>query len=82
MSPKEAYDKGFPSFTSVGGYTLVYVANDESLLCACCAAEEATEDGPPASPTVFWEGPPEHCEGCNKLIESAYGDPDSPDGES
>jgi hypothetical protein len=30
---------------------------------------------------VHWEGPPIDCDECGKAIESAYGDPNSPDDE-
>ncbi len=31
---------------------------------------------PPVLCDVYWEGPAENCASCNKLMESAYGDPD------
>ena len=76
-----------PAYSSLGSYPLVYYTREMESLCAECATTDYltwlydlnTCDGwqndPPVYVDVYWEGEAEHCTGCNKLIESAYGDP-------
>jgi hypothetical protein len=76
--------RSLPEFAWPGGYPLYYVTKQGNVLCADCATEEA--DQPPGDYPqyddsvvdydVHWEGPSLYCEGCNKEIESAYGEPD------
>lgn len=73
-------DEGkLPQFSSLGGYTILYLDAKDVVLCADCASDpenEATASG------SFDEGPPEYCEECNAEIESSYGDPDKDEPES
>ncbi len=78
-----------PACTSIGCYTLVYLTKGTDVLCAECATTDYFEwlyslntcDGwqhnPPIEVGPFWEGPDMNCDGCNKVIESSYGDPDA-----
>lgn len=73
----------FPAFTSVGGYTLVYVADDGEVICADCVNSEANVhftghgDGWRIDAVgTYDEGPTEYCGNCNAAIESSYGDPE------
>ena len=74
------------SFTTVGGYPVVYYASDGEAYCAKCAADQYLKEQDPeeyigddrlVAAEVYWEGPEEHCCECGTLLESAYGDPDS-----
>lgn len=66
-----------------GGYPIVYVMNDGDILCSDCMNDPTnpvhfggdTDDWRCIGRDVFLEGSPEHCANCNKIIESAYGDP-------
>lgn len=74
-----------PHCTSLGGYPLVYTVTEDGLsgqawdACAECASK--SEAGEPVDAYVHYEGQPVTCENCNKMIESAYGDPDEEDEE-
>jgi len=72
----------FPRYSSVGGYSVVYVTADSDCLCADCVNEEAQyeedDDGwEVVCADVHWEGPPLTCAQCGADIESSYGDPDA-----
>jgi hypothetical protein len=71
------------SYTSVGGYPLVYYTRDHGTLCPKCAngenGSEASEDSDDpqwrlVACDVHWEGIPLTCDHCNAEIESAYGE--------
>lgn len=88
--PIRYYDGGFSSgylpFAD-GGYPIVHDGGGVSL-CADCAnhaveewaKERAAGEHHYPSPHIdhdaYFEGPPIQCDGCDKEIESAYGDPD------
>ena len=68
-----------------GGYPILWIADidtrDCATLCAACAASERDAGTVQTLiPDIYWEGPPEICDGCGAEIESAYGDPDAPEG--
>jgi hypothetical protein len=78
------YNGKLPSFTSVGGYPLIYLTRGNDVLCADCATEQIdagndTNDDPVVNVDPYFEGADEICANCNKHIESAYGDPDADD---
>ncbi len=82
--PERDKDGGFPAFTSVGCYTLIYYTEKGDILCANCASdthlpsdEDNYDDDPATMCDVYWEGPTQHCENCHAPIESSYGDPDA-----
>ena len=64
-----------PSFTSIGGYPLVYYTANWEELCASCALKN--DDDLAVLVDVYYEGPPKFCTDCGDTIESAYGDPDN-----
>lgn len=79
-----------PTFTELGGYPLLYLTAGMDVLCSGCATtdyfewlyslntpDEADCYDPPTTCDVYWEGPPDFCSGCDRPIESAYGDPDA-----
>jgi hypothetical protein len=68
-------DLSFPSFTELGGYTIIYI-DKVDVLCATCAKEYHEQTGEIPESDVYWEGPVIHCENCNAEIESSYGDPE------
>ena len=65
-----------------GGYPIYYLDGFNEILCPDCA--EASLNDPdeidsrcnPQDSFVYWEGPMYFCFGCNKELESAYGDPE------
>lgn len=76
-----------------GGYTKTLVMTDGALLCHDCvrdnfklicqdtklAGNASGYQGWAASAVdVLWEGPDQHCDNCNSVIKSEYGDPESP----
>lgn len=70
----EVKEKGkLPHCSDPGAYPIYYVSKSSEISCYDCASEQPEwieiHD-------IHWEGPPMICEGCNKEIESAYGDPD------
>jgi hypothetical protein len=75
--PERSDDGKLPSFTSLGGYPIIYLTKRCDLLCAKCAAEalDAESDDPPIACDAFYEGSPHSCANCSDLIMSAYGDP-------
>lgn len=69
--------KPLPAFTSLGGYTILYLDTHESVLCADCATNERNQGHNEPTGHLFEEGPSTSCEECNIEIESSYGDPDT-----
>jgi len=78
----------FPAYAWPGGYPIIYLTEDGSVLCPDCVnGKNDSEvgnpevDGDPQWTVVahdcYWEGPPMQCDHCNGEIESAYGDPDA-----
>lgn len=71
-----------PPFAWPGGYTIVYDTNQGSTLCAECATKailDPDETDRPTEYSTYDEGPTIFCDGCNKELESSYGDPDEPE---
>ena len=78
--------------TDLGGYPLIAITGDDSVICSHCALTD-----PEAIPlagqridayanrrritavSAHYEGPPLDCDGCSASIPSAYGDPDEPE---
>lgn len=73
-------DGRLPAHAWPGGYPLVYYAADGSAYCPDCASQLQAEP-PITACEVYEEGPDIYCDGCGKGLESAYGDPDAPEGE-
>ena len=74
-------DGKLPAYAWPGGYPIVYMAEDNGILCPKCANEYVPERDNQdqlraVAYFVHYEGPAEQCENCNVLIESAYGEPD------
>lgn len=71
-----------PAYAWPGGYQIIYLDQDNSVLCADCATKslDNADEIPRFKPIafdVYYEGPALQCDSCNKNIESAYGDPDA-----
>jgi len=64
----------YPKYTSVGCYPLLYLTDENEVLCDECAKEEAEETGVEIVGYVNWETPT-NCE-CGEEIECAYPDED------
>lgn len=72
---KENNDGKLPTYAWPGGYQIIYYSKDGTVFCPDCANQEDVE--PEITEwDIFYEGPPEVCEGCGFSIFSAYGDPD------
>jgi hypothetical protein len=64
-----------------GGYPLLYTDGNNEILCPTCAQEKLDdpdewEDWKPQDWFIHYEGSSFFCSGCNREVESAYGDPD------
>lgn len=72
-----------PSYAWPGGYPIIYGDRDNNTLCPACANKLRHDEygGRPLWYDVHWEGPALHCDECNAVIESAYGDPDEEENE-
>lgn len=70
-------DGKLPAYAWPGGINVIYYTTDGDAVCAECANQDQSEyDDPVTQWDLFYEGPPEQCANCYKMIESAYGDPD------
>lgn len=67
-----------PSFSSVGGYTLVYLTKQDHTLCAECAGQLRPHDDKVTDVETYDEGSDLECDGdgCSNVLESSYGDPE------
>jgi len=70
------YNGKLPSFSSVGGYPLIYTNTQNEGFCAECADKREHKI---ADVDARMEGQPFTCDDCGAEIESAYGDPESDD---
>lgn len=71
------YNGKLPSFSSVGGYPLLYINARNEGFCAECADKREHKI---TDVDAHMEGQPFTCDDCGAEIESAYGDPESDDG--
>ena len=60
-----------PQYTSLGSYTILYLAGDRTL-CAECATK-LHDEGELVTGYPFDEGDPIPCDDCDREIESSYG---------
>lgn len=69
-------DGKLPSFTTVGGYPLLYLSARADCLCPDCATEalhdEDWPDDVPVNCGVNWESEHTTCDNCEAVIECAY----------
>ena len=70
----EKVGEPLPSYGD-GGYPLLYLSSDGGTFCGKCASNYH-DYKPINSWTVFYEGPPETCDGCER-DRVAYGDPNA-----
>jgi hypothetical protein len=81
-------DGQFSAYAWPGGYPIVYIMEDEGILCPACANGKNGSDATIKSSDcpddkqwhiigadIHYEGEPIICDHCNAQIESAYGDP-------
>jgi hypothetical protein len=80
-------DGTYPAYAWPGGYPIIYIMGDGAVICPGCAnrengsiaVDESEDDGMSdkswtiVASDVHWEGGPEECAHCGKMIESAYG---------
>ena len=67
--------KPLPAHTDLGGYPIIYLTNENDMLCGSCAGHESDE----VTPLVHYEGHSIFCNECTWEIESAYGVPEPAD---
>jgi len=86
--PEKTSDGKYPAYAWPGGYPMYYLTSKGAVLCPTCANDPDTVD-PAGGETlvaadVYWEGPLRSfvCEGCDRAIESAYGDPEEEDADA
>ena len=76
-------DGTLPYYAWPGGYPIIYLDNDNCVLCPKCANEIISKPDEwselPIAYDVYYEGPDIQCEQCYEFIESAYGDPSEED---
>jgi hypothetical protein len=81
--PERMENGQFPAFAWPGGYPIVYLVADGSVICPDCANGENGSEASPESEDEQWklvdfhvhyEGPPQCCEHCGVEVESAYGE--------
>lgn len=62
--------------TDVGGYPILYLDRQSSVICPECAAELESDGERMSASFIHWEGEPAFCEECSMEVESAYGPTD------
>jgi hypothetical protein len=63
----------YPFHTSIGGYPLFYICEDNSVLCANCTNDNYDKNSEETLITAInWENDCLYCCECSSLIESAY----------
>ena len=78
--PERSSDGKLPAYAWPGGYPIIYLDREDSVLCADCATKSLDDPDEvpqfkPVAAHVHYEGPSEFCGQCGAEIESAYGDP-------
>lgn len=68
-------DGSYPAFAWPGGYPIVYMENNDDVICPDCANKN-NDTWHIVGWFIFYEGPSRWCGECNTEMESAYGDPD------
>jgi hypothetical protein len=77
----------FAPYAWPGGYPVVFYVTDAhngctgDVLCADCARTAVIDNRESVAADIYYKGPIEYCAGCNREIESAYGDPDAEEEE-
>ena len=71
----DAFNEFFTPYTDLGGYTIEFVADDCTVLCAECAKRAFITDHVDIYAATYDEGPIMYCEDCDREIVSSYGDP-------
>jgi hypothetical protein len=77
LAVADAFESFFVNFAWPGGYPIVFLTDDGDCLCAECAKRVFIMEKIDVSADCYYEGPAMFCDGCNREIESAYGDPES-----
>ena len=70
--PEKTSDGKYPAYAWPGGYPMYYLNIHGDALCPSCANQGVDQL---EVADVYWEGPSFECDGCDRAIESAYGDP-------
>ena len=72
----KVYDETFSPYAWPGGYTIIFLDVENNLYCADCAKKAYIMEGIELIAGTYDEGPDMHCDECNAILESSYGDPD------
>ena len=73
---REHIDGLFTNYAFPGGYPILYTTDSGDCLCADCAKKVYLDERIDVSCGTYDEGPTMYCDGCNREIESSYGDPE------
>lgn len=71
-----------PAFSSIGGYTIIYLTKKDEVVCAKCANDPIGNDIHVQDCGTYDEGPDTACDVCECIIKSSYGDPDNESDEN
>lgn len=74
-----AFKSFFADFVWPGGYPILFTTGAGAVLCADCAKRAFILDRIDVTADCYYEGPTLRCDGCDREIESAYGDPGAVD---
>ncbi len=75
----QGYKETFSEYAWPGGYQIVFYSDDGGIFCAECAKKVFITEKITITAEIYHEGPTVFCEGCNRELEAAYGDPDEED---
>jgi len=77
--PRDDDNGQLSAYAWPGGYPIIYLDGDNSILCPTCADESDAEPEQidkfrPVAADIHWEGAAISCDNCSVEIESAYGE--------
>lgn len=70
------YDETFSPYAWPGGYSVIFLDYENNVFCAECAKKVYIMEGLDLIAETYDEGPDIHCDECNRVIESSYGNPE------
>ena len=73
LSQFDEKDGVLKGYSSIGGYSVIFLDTRNNVLCAACASKQLEEI---EKAFVHWEGAPLACDECSEELESEYGEPE------
>jgi hypothetical protein len=80
LRTEDSGEQSLEAYAWPGGYPIIYLDGYGCVLCPDCGninLSAENENDRPVAGFIHYEGPPECCDCCSTIIESAYGDPDA-----